>query len=1378
MSVLDIGTLGGRIELDNRLEHSLDEAEEKVKHFAEHFFGQFEELASGVGLVVGAFAGLSAAIVGIGATITALGVSGSRIADVETGFKRLSGSAENAEEILKSMRAGVVGTVNDLELMTNANKLMGAGVAANAGNFGTMTAAANVLSREGYGPLETIMSTINRAEQTGMLRRLAYIGVTGNMKAAEETYAHSIGLTFSVLSQSQKVDAERYALMQALNKVIADAGVQQLSFAQLVNQTSTAIANWVEELEKSIGTSPAVARAFIAVRDALVKTFGGDSEDMLKTVIGWVNSFADTVTKWGPIIVNWMGETRDAVVHIYTEVMKAWDAIPDWFKDMAKTALEAGAAAWVASKGFEAVKSSVEGLIAGGAGGGASDGLISLGANIAQISSVMPKTVTAFGELSRALIVLGPTEGFAAVAMSGFGTAALAAATPMIALTAIMFGIKSVIDIASMAWGLYADRQEQAAAKERQHKIDTNNMAIASEMAGKVFTDEAEATAYLTTHVKDLASGKVFTREEYLKLHPIVAAGVKLTEEEIAANKAAEKAAVEHGAAVDAVSKSWHAGAINLNLASEAFATMTQEELATAGGAAAVLKGFEKSLEAGHALTLEMKEYAEAAINGRVNINANNILMLREQGVTLDLINADKARGLSMAEIALKYGVLQSALTQYDDGQKASRKLNDESAKAALTNSGDTLAASRLQIANDLRDKLESLKSTGDGYLGLRDREIALSKQASDALMIDSAATFKASQKGLQEVADKAATTYTSMSLNGQVYSVSAKLQFAEVAAEGKAALSGVGADAFKASQEGLGVLATIAAAKYKEMEASGYTWSVAAKADMLSTVATAKEAFTGIGAAWKTSMGAMASARELEDTDSKESFRKRAGDAKAAYDVMLANLGDYSETSRKKITDAFTNSRDQLTHFSTTGVADFHAMSGAASETAGAIKRIGDAGVTAGTAIVDAMGNATKAVELASGKMVAASDIQKGFVTGMFDQAGNEVTSFTTVEQDSQWKQSLADAAAHLNVTVSQYQSLANAAGLGAKKIEETWPTLQLMQQAAQDEADNIAKFGGKATPGDAISVWQAIGGTIEASTARAADQGATAQVGAANALTSSASALSSAASSTATAAAAVGGIGGKIVGGLGASGGGGFDPKTELEALNKQIADITNQLNVTTTSAAVGPDADRMQQMVSQLTKLQIELALAPKEQKAFYQAQIDGLTASLTELQAQTASTLFAQTRELKDTLVALQAKAAQDAALIAQSDAKNPIATPGSKTGSGVQQGTPGISQTDASGHVISISSAKGGAGGATPGMSQSGGAALTKQNVMPGAGAAGGATSVTIAAGAIVMNYPIMNDPQAKQQLANVVGGAVMDKLTSSGWRPPSGVAHG
>ncbi len=175
---------------------------------------------------------LGAALVAVTGTIIELGIKGSEVNDVRDGFDRLAGSVGQANDILDTMRQGVAGTIDDLQLMTDANKLLATGAVTSAEGFGSLTEASRVLSREGFGPTQDVMQSLSNAMETGRTRRLALMGVTVDAKGAEADYAASLGIQASQLSASQKLFADRQAVMTAMQKVVADAGTQEMTFGE------------------------------------------------------------------------------------------------------------------------------------------------------------------------------------------------------------------------------------------------------------------------------------------------------------------------------------------------------------------------------------------------------------------------------------------------------------------------------------------------------------------------------------------------------------------------------------------------------------------------------------------------------------------------------------------------------------------------------------------------------------------------------------------------------------------------------------------------------------------------------------------------------------------------------------------------------------------------------------------------------------------------------------------------------------------------------------------------------------------------------------------------------------------------------------------
>lgn len=292
---MDLGTLTGTIDLDDQMSGALDAVQAKVSSFADAFLDELGPIGVAVGVVATALGALGAATV-------ALAEKGSQVNDLTTSFDRLAGSTQNASDILSAMKDGTAGTIDNLQLMQMANKELATGAVTTAADFGTLSAASMALSKEGFGPIPDLMNSINRAMETGRATRLSLMGVSVDAKGAEKDYAASLGETTTQLTQAQKLFADRQAIMVALNKTVADAGTQQLTFANTLQQAEAAIGNWLDELSSAVEKSPEIQAAVQAVKDVISQTFGTDSQSLMDQTIALINEFARTVKEEAPLI--------------------------------------------------------------------------------------------------------------------------------------------------------------------------------------------------------------------------------------------------------------------------------------------------------------------------------------------------------------------------------------------------------------------------------------------------------------------------------------------------------------------------------------------------------------------------------------------------------------------------------------------------------------------------------------------------------------------------------------------------------------------------------------------------------------------------------------------------------------------------------------------------------------------------------------------------------------------------------------------------------------------------------------------------------------------------------------------------------------------
>lgn len=391
MSLLDIGTLMGRVEISDNIAVATQRISSGLEAISTRFDGVANKILAGS-------AGAAAAFGAITTSILTLGRRGSEIADVAGSLERLAGGSENARDALEQLELGTRNTVSRFELMKSATQLLGAGVQLNVEQFRLLGDAAYVMQNRGLGPASAQLNVINQALMTGRTRTLAMrLGVVDAGDATKQ-YAEKLGIAESALTRTQRVEATREAVLRLLSKAVQEAGEQQASFGDLLAQGRTAIVNWFDALAQGIATSPRVLAAMQAVGSAIRDAFGDAQRRAIDLIVAGVERFADWVRRGAPIIVeiahrvrefwNWLVQLNErfnltergaqiataafqflqAALELVVRVSRAatdlWSAMPEKLKDAAATAVVAGAgltalgyaAAGVASPFMELVR--------------------------------------------------------------------------------------------------------------------------------------------------------------------------------------------------------------------------------------------------------------------------------------------------------------------------------------------------------------------------------------------------------------------------------------------------------------------------------------------------------------------------------------------------------------------------------------------------------------------------------------------------------------------------------------------------------------------------------------------------------------------------------------------------------------------------------------------------------------------------------------------------------------------------------------------------------------------------------------------------------------------------------------------------------------
>ncbi len=375
MSDVNIGTLAGRIEIEDHISSTFDILAGKIDRLDEKFgtlHGGVTHAAEGFFLGELAIKAFEKGLDIVTDLVKDFTVEGAGIADVEENFKRLSiGAGLLGETLLGTLRQGTHNTITDFELMKSVNDNLTAGVKLTDDQYKVLAEGGFALAQSKGLSVKQVFDSINESLLTGNVRNIRYLVGKVDLANAEVDYALKLGKTRDQLSETEKAEADRLGILEAVTVATGRLGEQVDGLDEMYAQASTFVKNFYEDLIKGAASSPHVLAAFESIRDSVVEAFGGDSQNLLQTFLGWINDTADAVTTYAPIVVHGLVEIkdwfvefyhsvvdawhtygpvvvggftmmRDWIVTVYHTVIDTWQALPDWLKTVAeKSALTA-----------------------------------------------------------------------------------------------------------------------------------------------------------------------------------------------------------------------------------------------------------------------------------------------------------------------------------------------------------------------------------------------------------------------------------------------------------------------------------------------------------------------------------------------------------------------------------------------------------------------------------------------------------------------------------------------------------------------------------------------------------------------------------------------------------------------------------------------------------------------------------------------------------------------------------------------------------------------------------------------------------------------------------------------------------------------------
>lgn len=326
--MVDIGTLLGKLELDDQFSAGLDLAAGKAKGFGTEIQG-----ALGIASVaIGAFTGLVAGAV---TGLVMLGQRGSTVDDITSSFKGLTAEMGSFDDVIGALRGSVDGTISDFELMKTTNAALSRGLVLTKDELALTGETARILAdRVGIDTAEAF-ETLTKVMSTGTTKALKGIGFeTIDAKAATEAYAASIGKEVKALTDSEKHLAIKTRMLEVMRGELERTGGVEVDFADRVDQVKASVQNFTDEVGVAIATSPVILHLMGEIGEAILGAFGDDKVQAIQTISGYVNTFAiflvdlgQTALSVAEFMTNAFYGVRAAVMTIFEWIFKGFELI-------------------------------------------------------------------------------------------------------------------------------------------------------------------------------------------------------------------------------------------------------------------------------------------------------------------------------------------------------------------------------------------------------------------------------------------------------------------------------------------------------------------------------------------------------------------------------------------------------------------------------------------------------------------------------------------------------------------------------------------------------------------------------------------------------------------------------------------------------------------------------------------------------------------------------------------------------------------------------------------------------------------------------------------------------------------------------------------
>jgi hypothetical protein len=201
-----------------------------------------------------AFKKVGAALIDLPNKLLELGARGADVNDVAGAFDGLTTSVgSTSEAMLGQLRTAFGGTIADFDLMKSANEGLSKGVQFTANDMGILGKAARVMADRVGGDAKQSFDAMIDGIAEGREKALKQLPLNfANITQSVEDYARSLRKEASELSESQKQEALRQAVLKESQRILAESGPIENDFADKVAAGAATVRNWTDSLAQSV----------------------------------------------------------------------------------------------------------------------------------------------------------------------------------------------------------------------------------------------------------------------------------------------------------------------------------------------------------------------------------------------------------------------------------------------------------------------------------------------------------------------------------------------------------------------------------------------------------------------------------------------------------------------------------------------------------------------------------------------------------------------------------------------------------------------------------------------------------------------------------------------------------------------------------------------------------------------------------------------------------------------------------------------------------------------------------------------------------------------------------------------------------------------